>query len=83
MAKHRVYQMNFAKVYPMLLQKVEKKGKTKYVSAYSSDGRSKDVILKSGRHVCGCQATKFKLVGNCLACGRIVCEQEGLKSCKN
>ena len=29
MAKHRVYQMNFAKVYPMLLQKVEKKGKTK------------------------------------------------------
>jgi hypothetical protein len=34
-----------------------------------------------GRHSCECQATKHKLIANCLTCGRIVCEQEGTGPC--
>ncbi|CAG0920428.1 unnamed protein product [Notodromas monacha] len=37
--------------------------------------------LQPGRHSCECQATKHKLLGNCLRCGRVVCEQEGLGAC--
>ncbi|CAF0978379.1 unnamed protein product [Brachionus calyciflorus] len=33
------------------------------------------------RKPCECQATKHKLVANCLKCGRIVCEQEGSGPC--
>lgn len=29
MAKHKIYQMSFAKVYPMYVQKAQKKGRTK------------------------------------------------------
>lgn len=29
MAKHRIYSMSFAKVYPLLITKAEKKGRTK------------------------------------------------------
>lgn len=31
--------------------------------------------------MCECQASRHKLVGNCLNCGRIVCEQEGSGPC--
>lgn len=34
-----------------------------------------------GRHACQCQASKHKLVNNCIKCGRIVCEQEGAGPC--
>lgn len=34
-----------------------------------------------GRNSCECQASKHKLIGNCLKCGRIVCEQEGSGPC--
>lgn len=34
-----------------------------------------------GRFSCDCEATKHKLVSNCLKCGRIVCEQEGSGPC--
>nr|XP_029712289.1 activating signal cointegrator 1-like [Aedes albopictus] len=56
------------------------KKKTKYVSLYDQEGRANVVLLK-GRHLCDCQASKHKLVNNCLHCGRIVCEQEGSGPC--
>ena len=31
---------------------------------------------------CNCQASRHKLVNNCLGCGKIVCEQEGEGPCK-
>lgn len=37
--------------------------------------------MLKGRHFCECQASKHKLVNNCLKCGRIVCEQEGSGPC--
>ena len=39
------------------------------------------VILLPGRHECDCQATRHKLIRNCLSCGRIVCEQERAGPC--
>jgi hypothetical protein len=46
MTKHRVYQMSFAKVYPLYINKVEKKGRTKqevdeiirWLTGYSQQG---------------------------------------------
>jgi len=40
-----------------------------------------DVVLRKGRHPCECLASKHALVNNCLACGRIVCGQEGAGAC--
>lgn len=57
------------------------KKKTKFVSLYSQEALAKDVVILSGRHKCDCQATKHKLISNCLRCGRIVCEQEGSGPC--
>ncbi|XP_066952695.1 activating signal cointegrator 1 [Macrobrachium rosenbergii] len=57
------------------------KKKTKYVSLYSNEGKNKDVVLLSGRHKCDCQASKHKLINNCLKCGRVICEQEGSGPC--
>lgn len=57
------------------------KKKSKFVSLYSSEGKNKDVVLLSGRHRCDCQASKHKLINNCLKCGRIICEQEGSGPC--
>ena len=31
--------------------------------------------------MCECQASKHKLIGNCLKCGRIVCEEEKSGPC--
>ena len=48
-------------------------------------GFPKNTVLKLtcslGRQKCDCQAQKHDLVNNCLACGRIVCEQEGEGPC--
>ncbi|XP_075215952.1 activating signal cointegrator 1 isoform X2 [Lycorma delicatula] len=57
------------------------KKKTKYVNLYSQEGLKKDIILLKGRHKCDCQASKHRLINNCLKCGRIVCEQEGSGPC--
>ncbi|XP_076354543.1 activating signal cointegrator 1 [Tachypleus tridentatus] len=57
-----------------------KKKKT-FVSLYSKDGQLKNVILLPGRNPCHCEASKHKLINNCLKCGRIVCEQEGSGPC--
>uniref|UniRef100_A0A182W4P4 Activating signal cointegrator 1 n=1 Tax=Anopheles minimus TaxID=112268 RepID=A0A182W4P4_9DIPT len=57
------------------------KKKTKFVNLYGQDGELADVILLKGRHHCDCQASKHRLVNNCLHCGRIVCEQEGSGPC--
>jgi len=55
--------------------------KTKYVELYSAEGEAKQEIRLPGRHACECQATKHKLINNCLSCGRIVCDQEGSGPC--
>ncbi|XP_026847084.1 activating signal cointegrator 1 [Drosophila persimilis] len=59
------------------------KGKQgKYVNLYSNDGRLQgDTIMLKGRRRCDCQAAQHKLINNCLACGRIVCVQEGSGPC--
>lgn len=57
------------------------KKKSNFVNLYSPDGQARDIILLKGRHPCDCQASKHKLVNNCLKCGRIVCEQEGSGPC--
>ncbi|XP_053661224.1 activating signal cointegrator 1 [Anopheles marshallii] len=62
-------------------QEASTKKKTKYVNLYGQDGELADVILLKGRHHCDCQASKHRLVNNCLHCGRIVCEQEGSGPC--
>ncbi|XP_058445486.1 activating signal cointegrator 1 [Malaya genurostris] len=56
------------------------KKKNKFVSLYDQEGRT-NVILLKGRNLCDCQASKHKLINNCLHCGRIVCEQEGSGPC--
>eukprot|EP01095_Lingulamoeba_sp_RSL-Kostka_P004421 TRINITY_DN1564_c0_g2_i1.p1 TRINITY_DN1564_c0_g2~~TRINITY_DN1564_c0_g2_i1.p1 ORF type:complete len:429 (-),score=139.79 TRINITY_DN1564_c0_g2_i1:2-1288(-) len=33
------------------------------------------------RRLCNCQATQHELIGNCLRCGKIICEQEGEGNC--
>lgn len=62
-------------------KELQGKNKLKFIKLYSPDGRAKDIILLKGRHPCDCQASKHKLVNNCLKCGRIVCEQEGSGPC--
>lgn len=57
------------------------KRKTKFYNFYGKDGQTNDTVLLKGRNRCDCQASKHKLVNNCLSCGRIVCEQEGSGSC--
>lgn len=37
---------------------------------------------KSTRKSCECQASKHKLIANCLKCGRIVCAEEGINQQK-
>lgn len=58
-----------------------KKQKPKFVNLYTSDTVNSDVILLKGRHRCDCQASKHKLINNCVKCGRIVCDQEGSGPC--
>lgn len=60
-----------------------KKAKPKYVNFLTrmADGSAVDML--PGRHFCECLAARHKLVNNCLQCGRIVCEQEGMGPCMN
>lgn len=55
--------------------------KKKFIPLFSQEGQAKSVIKLTGRHSCECQATKHKLISNCVRCGRIVCEQEGSGPC--
>lgn len=57
------------------------KRKTKFYNLYGKDGEMNDVIMLKGRVKCDCEASKHKLINNCLNCGRIVCEQEGSGPC--
>jgi len=57
------------------------KKKTKYVELYSAEGEARQEVRLPGRHACECQATKHKLISNCMSCGRIVCDQEGSGPC--
>ncbi|CAG0898176.1 unnamed protein product [Darwinula stevensoni] len=57
------------------------KKKGKFVPLFSPDGPMHNVMQLPGRHVCNCQASRHALVGNCLKCGRIVCNQEGSGPC--
>lgn len=57
------------------------KRKTKYYNLYGKDGKMTDAVMIKGRVKCDCQASKHKLIANCMSCGRIVCEQEGSGSC--
>ncbi|GFS03243.1 thyroid hormone receptor interactor 4 [Elysia marginata] len=57
------------------------KKKSKYIPLYSPEGVAKSVIQLPGRHTCECQASKHKLINNCIRCGRVVCEQEGAGPC--
>uniref|UniRef100_A0A023F9G0 Putative activating signal cointegrator 1-like protein n=1 Tax=Triatoma infestans TaxID=30076 RepID=A0A023F9G0_TRIIF len=60
-------------------EKDSTKKKTKFRNIFDPD--DKNVILLKGWHFCNCQASKHALVNNCLNCGRIVCEQEGVGPC--
>jgi hypothetical protein len=42
---------------------------------------SKNALIKSGRHFCGCEGELHEVLTNCLNCGKIVCEQERLGPC--
>jgi len=66
---------------PSFFPKKEEKKAAKFVPLFSKDGREADVVKLAGRHACECQAVKHNLVSNCLACGRIVCSQEGSGPC--
>ncbi|XP_028812545.1 activating signal cointegrator 1 isoform X2 [Denticeps clupeoides] len=57
------------------------KKKNKFVNLYATEGQERLTVLLPGRHACDCLAQKHKLVSNCMACGRIVCEQEGSGPC--
>ncbi|XP_052860684.1 activating signal cointegrator 1 isoform X2 [Anopheles cruzii] len=57
------------------------KKKTNHILLHGHDDILKNVMMSQGRHYCDCQATKHRLINNCLNCGRIVCEQEGSGSC--
>lgn len=47
----------------------------------AAPGEGRPRIRAPQRRICECQATRHDLVANCLACGRIVCEQEGEGPC--
>jgi len=57
------------------------KKKSKFVNVFSTEGKERLTVRLPGRNSCECQASKHKLVGNCLKCGRIVCDQEGSGPC--
>ena len=40
-----------------------------------------DSVLRPGRHPCACNARRHALLYNCLRCGKVVCEQEGIGPC--
>jgi len=40
-----------------------------------------DNFMAPGRNRCTCQARRHRLLGNCMSCGRVICEQEGWGPC--
>eukprot|EP00794_Sanderia_malayensis_P005925 gene5925-6611_t len=68
---------------PQSARKQPQKKSHKFVSLYTSEGKSKasEIMMLPGCRGCNCSAQKHKLVSNCLECGRIVCEQEGSGPC--
>lgn len=57
------------------------KKKQKFVNLYTKEGQDRLTVLIPGRYSCDCLAQKHRLINNCTACGRIVCEQEGSGPC--
>ena len=55
-------------------------GRPRYIPVDLAGGDER-FDLAAGRHACECQATRHRLVGNCVACGRVVCMQEGPGPC--
>ena len=37
--------------------------------------------LRKGRHPCSCNSRRHALLCNCLACGKVICAQEGWGEC--
>jgi alkylated DNA repair dioxygenase AlkB len=56
-----------------------KSGKKAQQSLSSLDALAS--ALRPGRHVCMCNARRHALLYNCLACGKVICEQEGTGPC--
>eukprot|EP00056_Hartaetosiga_gracilis_P005208 m.82447 g.82447 ORF g.82447 m.82447 type:complete len:573 (-) comp12086_c0_seq1:43-1761(-) len=59
----------------------KKKKKLQYISFLDRDGNVASSDLIPGRHWCECVGGVHELVNNCLQCGRVVCEQEGMGPC--
>eukprot|EP00045_Choanoeca_perplexa_P017541 m.256361 g.256361 ORF g.256361 m.256361 type:complete len:624 (+) comp17564_c0_seq2:2521-4392(+) len=55
--------------------------KQKFISFMDRNTGQLATDLLPGRRFCECLASKHALVNNCLQCGRIVCEQEGIGPC--
>ncbi|XP_058064536.1 activating signal cointegrator 1 [Anopheles bellator] len=73
--QHTSYELSETRV-PLRLKK-----KTNRILLHGHDNTLTNVMMPQSRHYCDCQATKHRLINNCLNCGRIVCEQEGIGSC--
>jgi hypothetical protein len=56
-------------------------GESKTVHLGQGGEMSLTAVVLPGRRPCKCQASRHKLVANCVSCGRIVCEQEGPGPC--
>ena len=59
----------------------ESSKKTKFVSLYGQDGKAAESAQVAGRVPCDCQTLRHALINNCLACGKIICAQEGSGPC--
>jgi hypothetical protein len=59
--------------------KLAKQGKNSQKTSVSVRDFSK--VKQAGRNICYCMCTMHPLVNNCVACGKIVCEQEGEGPC--
>eukprot|EP00124_Ichthyophonus_hoferi_P001078 Ihof_evm18s49 gene=Ihof_evmTU18s49 len=66
---------------PQRMEDSGTKGKHKKKHLVKFNAEELERTPLSGRHMCDCQAQTHRLVGNCLECGRIVCEQEGAGPC--
>eukprot|EP01028_Stygiella_incarcerata_P014145 TRINITY_DN911_c0_g1_i2.p1 TRINITY_DN911_c0_g1~~TRINITY_DN911_c0_g1_i2.p1 ORF type:complete len:487 (+),score=153.23 TRINITY_DN911_c0_g1_i2:157-1617(+) len=62
------------------MEKAAEQSRQKKVMQLADLLQNQDDLL-SGRVKCDCQARKHALIGNCLHCGRVVCEQEGKGPC--
>lgn len=58
----------------------KKKTSTKTAKTATNSQKTNDDPLKP-RRMCNCQATSHRLLGNCLRCGKIICQEEGEGPC--